>query len=258
MNNSLIPFSFESKEIRVVDQNGNPWFILRDLLEAMESKTTTTAAVESIKQGLGDGFVNDIPLQTAGGPQQIIIVAESAATYLLSRSNTDKGRELNRFIHIDVLPTLRKTGSYALPWASSTPDPRLIEVAFSSCLNIAKLCGLSGNMALLSADHGTKALTGNSALTIIGATHLLADPRGRVYTPTELGQRLNPPLSAKKFNLWLEAQGLQKKEMGQWIPTDAAEVLCEWADTGKRHSDGAPVKQLRWFNSVLALEVQPS
>jgi len=111
---SLTPFSFDSREIRVVDQNGNPWFILRDLLEAMESKTTTTAAVESIKQGLGEVFVNDIPLQTAGGMQQVIIVAESAATYLLSRSNTEKGRELNRFIHVEVLPSIHKTGSYSV------------------------------------------------------------------------------------------------------------------------------------------------
>jgi len=112
MQNQLIHFSFNTKEVRVTDQNGNEWFILRDLLDAMESKTTTTAAVESIKQGLGEVFVNDIPLQTAGGMQQVIIVAESAATYLLSRSNTDKGRELNRFIHVEVLPSIRKTGKY--------------------------------------------------------------------------------------------------------------------------------------------------
>ncbi len=112
MQNQLIHFLFNTKEVRVTDQNGNEWFILRDLLDAMESKTTTTAAVESIKQGLGEVFVNDIPLQTAGGMQQVIIVAESAATYLLSRSNTDKGRELNRFIHVEVLPSIRKTGKY--------------------------------------------------------------------------------------------------------------------------------------------------
>lgn len=78
----LIPFSFDTHEIRVTDQNGTPWFVLRDLIEAMESKTTTTAAVESIKQGLGGGFASDIPLPTAGGTQQTIIVegAHGSAT----------------------------------------------------------------------------------------------------------------------------------------------------------------------------------
>lgn len=108
----LLSFTFNSKAIRVTDQNGDPWFILRDLLDAMGSATKVTDAVESIKQGLGEGFANDVPLQTKGGIQKTIIVSESAATYLLSRSNTEKGRELNRFIHVEVLPSIRKTGKY--------------------------------------------------------------------------------------------------------------------------------------------------
>lgn len=130
-------------------------------------------------------------------------------------------------------------------------DPRFIEASFSSCLNIARLCGFNGNLALLSADNGTKALTGVSALALIGATHLLADERGRTYTPTELGKLMDPPLTPVKMNLLLEASGLQRKELGGWLPTDEAEGLFEWADTGKRHSNGTPVKQLRWFRDVL-------
>ena len=114
---SLIPFEFEQKSIRTItDDCGELWFVLRDMLEAMDSKTTTTAAVDSVKQGLGDGFVNDIPIQDSmGRDQQAIIIAEAAATYLISRSNTETSRRLNRFVHVDVLPALRKTGRYAVP-----------------------------------------------------------------------------------------------------------------------------------------------
>ncbi len=252
---SLIPFSFNSREIRITDQDGTPWFILRDLLEAMESKTTTTAAVESINQGLGDGFVNDIPIvDSLGREQQAIIVAESAATYLLSRSNTEKGRELNRFIHVEVLPSIRKTGSYSIP---PTPAPKLSREeryrlgVYRDAVKTARLIGFEGNMALLSADNYCKSTLGVSVLAGLGATHLLADERGRVYTPTELGKLLDPPLSAVKLNLALEAAGLQRKEMGGWLPRDDAEGLFEWADTGKKHSSGLPVKQLRWFRAVL-------
>jgi phage antirepressor YoqD-like protein len=113
--NDLSIFSFDTKEIRVTDQNGDPWFVLRDLLDAMQSSTPVTVAVDSVKQGLGEGFNAVIPLPTAGGTQQVTIVNESAATYLLARSNTERGRELNRFIHIEVLPSIRKTSGYALP-----------------------------------------------------------------------------------------------------------------------------------------------
>jgi prophage antirepressor-like protein len=112
--NTLSVFLFDSKEIRVTDQNGDPWFVLRDLLDAMESSTTTNNAISSIEQGLGKGYSKDIPLQTAGGVQNVIVVHESAATFLVARSNTEKGRALNRFIHVEVLPQIRKTGSYTV------------------------------------------------------------------------------------------------------------------------------------------------
>jgi prophage antirepressor-like protein len=90
-------FSFDSTfSLRVVTINGEPWFVLRDLLAAMGTRTTTTAAIESIAQGLGDGFVVDIPIvDTLGRDQTATAVAEAAATYLLSRSNTETGRRLN-------------------------------------------------------------------------------------------------------------------------------------------------------------------
>lgn len=255
VSSDLIPFSFDSKEIRVTDQNGDPWFILRDLLDAMESKTTTTAAVESIKQGLGEGFVGDIPLQTAGGTQTVIVVAESAATYLLSRSNTEKGRELNRFIHVEVLPSIRKTGKYeapAKPEPKTEIKPRVVKEAFSAGLHIAKLCGFTGNHALLSADRCVREFTGRSALEMIGATHLLADERGRTYTPTDLGKMADPPMSGQKVNKAIEDGGMQVRDIkGEWTPLDKADGLFEWVDTGKRHSDGTPIKQMRWFVEVL-------
>lgn len=115
-------FSFDSTfSLRVVTIDGEPWFVLRDLLSAMGTRTTTTAVVESIKQGLGEGFVVDIPLQTAGGAQTLAAVSEGAATYILSRSNTDNGRRINRLIHVEILPAIRKTGRYQVD-ATPVPD----------------------------------------------------------------------------------------------------------------------------------------
>lgn len=254
MSTQLIPFSFESHEIRVTDQNGNPWFVLRDLLEAMGTSTPVTVAIDSIKQGLGDGFNEVIPiLDSLGREQNAIVVAESAATYLLSRSNTEDGRKLNRFIHVEILPALRKTGAYILDAAKAAPSAAL-DTAMRYAKEGARLArafGFDRNMIALSANNLAKAVTGIDVLEYMGATHLLADPRGRTYTPSELGKMCEPPLSGVKFNLLLEGAGLQTKEFGAWMPTDAASGLFEWLDTGKRHSNGAPVKQIKWFSAVL-------
>lgn len=123
---------------------------------------------------------------------------------------------------------------------------------YRDAVKTAELVGLSGNMARLAADAYCKNTLGCSILEPLGATHLLADEQGRVYTPTELGRMLVAQLSARQLNLALEAAGLQKREMGEWMPTDDAKGLFEWADTAKRHSGGTPVKQLRWFKAVLS------
>lgn len=130
--------------------------------------------------------------------------------------------------------------------------PREIREAFSCCMSIAKLCGLKGNSAALAADIGTRTMTGVSALALTGLTHLAADPRGRTYTPTDLGKMMVEPLSSQKTNKLLEEKGMQVHDIkGEWTPTDKAKDHCEWMDTNKRHSDGTPVKQLKWFASVL-------
>lgn len=73
-----------------------------------------------------------------GRMQPTFICAEPAVTFLVSRSNTEDGRRLNRFIHTEVLPALRKTGKYAIhvdpaPAAAPPPPPvlpsRLVPIA---------------------------------------------------------------------------------------------------------------------------------
>jgi len=70
---------------------------------------------------------------------------------------------------------------------------------------------------------------------------------------TELGQLISPKVSARKFNLMLEAAGLQKRELDQWVPCEKAKGLYEWLDTNKKYVNGSPVKQLKWFKRVIDL-----
>ena len=114
-SNCITCFTFESSDVRVVtDQMGEPWFVLRDVLQAMDRKgVRTNEAKSSIDEGLGDGYVKTVPiLDSMGRTQQATIISEPAVTFLVSRSNTETGRKLNRWIHAEVLPSIRKTGGY--------------------------------------------------------------------------------------------------------------------------------------------------
>lgn len=85
---NLVPFSFESHEIRTItDDQGAPWFVLRDVLRAMGSTTTTTNAVDSIATVLGNGHVGTGPLLDAAGRWQTAITIDATACiFLLIRS----------------------------------------------------------------------------------------------------------------------------------------------------------------------------
>ena len=251
---SLIPFSFESQSIRVVVLDGQPMFGARDVAVALCYANPSEAYNDHCKSLKKLSYSESLELGwETPNRQGEYVMPESDVYRLIVKSNKPEAERFERWVFEEVLPSIRKTGGYATP----TPSPKLSREeryrlgVYRDAVKTARMMGFNENMALLSADNYCKNTLGTGVLAHMGATHLIADQRGKVYTPTELGKLLDPPLSAVKLNLALEAAGLQRKEMGGWLPCDAAEGLFEWADTGKKHSSGLPVKQLRWFRNVL-------
>ena len=190
--------------------------------------------------------------QGGGNPAKFTLLNEDQAYFLMTLvRNTPQAVELKKRL-VRAFAEARRIAQ----GGSTTPSPsiraeRELQALARETMRTLKTFGIVGNAAVISTDNYCRNLCGRSLLAALDATHLLADPRGRTYTPTELGKMCTPPLSAIKLNFELERAGLQKRDMGEWMPTDKATHLCEWLDTGKRHSSGAPVKQLRWFKQVL-------
>ena len=105
-------FEYGSRQVRTATIDGEIVFGLADVLNAMKSTTTTTQAQSLISEGLGDGYNIVIPLATPGGEQDTIFVFEAGLTFLISRSRTAIGKGLNRLIHAEILPSIRKIGKY--------------------------------------------------------------------------------------------------------------------------------------------------
>ena len=255
---NVVPFSFDSLQVRVVMQGDEPWFVAVDVCAALDFRNPSDALsrldddeCKSLKNNSlanTDGLIN----QRLNPNQPINIINESGLYSLILTSRKPEAKRFKKWVTSEVLPSIRKTGSYTAPQATPTTDAQKLVDTFHCLLKLAHTCGFEKNQALLSADSGTKKLVGTSALSLIDATHLHADQRGRAYTPTELGRMLPIRESGKAFNAKLNLCGLQEHDdAGNWIPTVKAQGLYEWFDTGKRHSDGVPVKQLKWFVSVL-------
>ena len=126
MNNSIVrAFGFDNSNVRTAqNDDGTIWFCLGDLLNAMGTRTDINQVKMSIQEGLGEDTLIKLPLQTAGGEQDMLFVSEAGMTFLLSRSRTESGKKLNRFLHAEVLPSIRKTGSYSIASEPISPLQR--------------------------------------------------------------------------------------------------------------------------------------
>jgi prophage antirepressor-like protein len=246
---NIVEFAFENKEVRITDRNGKNWFVLRDVLSAMNSKTKRQEAVESVEDSLGKGEVDTLPISDSlGRMQEALIISEPAVTYLLARSNTEEGKRLNKWIHTEVLPSIRKTGQYK----STTNITEIPKQEFDALLYVAKLIGLDHNASVISANNATKKITGINFLELLDQTHLIAEnQKDLIFTPTELGKQIS--ISGQQFNLLLAAAGLQTKNDKQWVPTEKAKDLYRILDTGKKHLNGTLVQQIKWNNSVVEI-----
>ena len=241
----IVPFQFESKSIRTItNEVGEPWFVLRDVLEAMGTSTPTAVAVSAVEQGLGDGFNVVIPItDSLGREQSAIIVAEAAVSYLLSRSNTEQGRKLNRFIHVEVLPALRRAGQYQLTEpATPAPTMRMTPAAIAAS-TIREVMSIAAEFAVpldhaLSQAAQAADLEGGTQLwtTVLSQAKCMVaiSASDRRLEPKDLGAVFG--LSGAEMNQWLAEHGLQTKVNGQWTATPAGEalsVLHKWSTAYK-------------------------
>lgn len=126
--NDLIAFQFENKPIRTIDEDGTIWFVLSDVLKALDTKSNITQVSQSLKNAFQESKNNDIikkitSLNANGRSYEIALVSEAAVTYLISVSRTETAKRMNTWLHFEVIPSIRKTGSYSIAPQTPTATP---------------------------------------------------------------------------------------------------------------------------------------
>lgn len=240
----LMPFSFENREIRVITIDGEPWFVGKDVCEALGYVNPNKAMSDHCK-----GVTKRYPLQTAGGLQEVRILSEPDVYRLIASCTLPEGERFERWVFEEVLPSIRKTGRYELPKPAPDTTPfKMVPVV----VRAARALGLDKNAAAISANQVVAKLTGTNVLQLLGHVHLTAENQNVLFfTPTELGECLS--ISGRKVNMLLAEAGLQAKKGEHWVPLEPAKDFCRILDTGKRHGDGTMVQQIKWAENVLTL-----
>lgn len=111
--NELTVFNFGSLPIRTyADENGEPWFCLSDTCTALNIKQYR---IDRLPQ---KGVTNCHTL-TKGGKQELAFVNEPNLYRLVFRSNKPEAQKFANWVYSEVLPTIRKTGSYGIAKSAS-------------------------------------------------------------------------------------------------------------------------------------------
>ncbi|MEG6505872.1 BRO-N domain-containing protein [Nitratidesulfovibrio sp. 1201_IL3209] len=123
MEAQLIPFAFDDNMLRgFLDDGGNPWFVAKDVCNALDLTDTNKALL-----GL-DADEKREHEEYSGSGRKPLIVSESGLYSLVFRSRKPEARRFRKWVTAEVLPTLRRTGRYAVPGADASRESILGEM----------------------------------------------------------------------------------------------------------------------------------
>ena len=114
---AITPFNFNDHAVRVLQIEDAPWFVATDVAESLGYKSPKDAA-----SYLDDDEKGSAIVRTPGGDQKLTVINESGLYALVLRSRKPEARKFAKWVTSEVLPAIRKTGSYSLPYTAQPRD----------------------------------------------------------------------------------------------------------------------------------------
>lgn len=116
-------FDFKGTQVRTAQNDkGEPMFIAKDVCEVLGISDHRQAVDALDDDEKGTGY--NVP--TPSGPQNMIAVTESGLYTLIFKSRKAEAKAFRKWITAEVIPAIRKTGSYSAPSARRAIAPAVI------------------------------------------------------------------------------------------------------------------------------------
>ena len=117
MSTELQIFNYEGNQVRTVQRDGEPWWVLKDVCAVLGLSNSRMAAERLDEDEKGVSIVD-----TLGGKQELTVVSESGLYNIILLSRKPEARKFSRWVTHDVLPTIRRHGMYARDELLDNPD----------------------------------------------------------------------------------------------------------------------------------------
>lgn len=225
-------FTYEGAQVRTIDYDGQPWFVLKDVCNVLG-----ISKYRDVSDRLDADERGPIGVDTPGGTQKMICVNEPGLYSVILRSDKPQAKAFKRWVTHDVLPAIRKTGEYKTPAKAMTDyqqmqaETRRHNIAIQKARLLNQIAGqYEGPYRQVLQAHATRELTGEFLLP-------LPQMAERTFSAAEIGEMLG--ISAAKVGTLTNRNGLKTDQYGTWFYDKAK-------GTDKQ------VQSFRYYQSVLS------
>ena len=111
--NELQVFNSKDFSVRTIEDNGEIWFVAKDIAQALEYSYWQPNIVSHVPE-CWKGIKR---INTPGGEQEMLCLTEQGVYFFLGRSDKPKALPYQMWIAGDVVPSIRKHGAYLTPQA---------------------------------------------------------------------------------------------------------------------------------------------
>lgn len=116
-NVQIFMFPATGQGVRIIrGQDGEPWFVAKDVCRVLDLEKVDRALA-----GLDDDEKGTHIVSTLGGKQVMSIVSEPGLYSLIFRSRKPEAKVFSKWIRAEVLPSIRRTGTYTVPARVTDP-----------------------------------------------------------------------------------------------------------------------------------------
>ena len=211
MNNDLQIFNSEFGAVRVLTIDNEPWFVGKDVAMVLGYTDVSHTILDHVDE---EDRVNS---KTQGhfdlelGQRGSWLINESGVYSLIFGSKLPQAKAFKRWVTSEILPAIRKTGSYKTPKQSSDKDKAMLKNAQARSaklwLEIAKNTGIQTYKDVCNA-YAAKELAGEDVLP-------LPKVQEKSYSATDIGKMLG--VSKAKIGALANKNNMKCDEYGSWF-----------------------------------------
>lgn len=212
MNELRIFNNADFGDIRTVEQDGGIWFVGKDVAEALGYSNPSNAVISHVD----DDDKLRTQIKYAGQNREVSIINESGLYSLVLSSKLPKAKAFKRWITSEVIPSIRKTGSYNKP--SKQPTTQQEQRAKAMLLNAqSRQCKLWLRLAETTDLPDYKHICQQKAAEVLAGSPVLPMQKAekKTLSATEIGKILG--ITAHKVGMLANKFALKSDAYGKYF-----------------------------------------